>query len=1307
MQAVANLQALGLDPDDNQLMVVNQFVVHEQYGELLRMEVSIFNHPLLTPHNGAALLAARARLEIARHTTANRTPRQIAQDISIRYQLNDGRWVSRRLTRNPNQQNGQSLLKWRRMTPDHILGAIAASQQSSVGLEVDDIELQISLRFDYNNHHVHGDGLCGYIALVCGIARIVQGDKCELVRKRAGQRAEWQASSRRTKALELREKLDLVGPLEMPGGLRTFLDHPDYRAFRILYITRIPGQSDKFREDQVLVGDQYVDEQIFTEKSGAKRTPGKTICLRYFPESEPPHIEEIPFHTFTDDLAVARNRVKNRHTYTCPHCLEMVQDAYNPNRKDQTTWRSHPCIGRRQCELCKISFSPEQFEEHVSAHGTDLVECLGCNVMCFGTACLNQHTRLCQEAPPVCDMCKHQHLPNEGCDWPKCFDCTGKERLKRLRPADVCDHHHFIKKPTRDTKGKNVEHWVFDIETPSEFKDMPPQSKAEQLREDAAQIKKGAVKIFRVGAIRVAQLDGDEEVEIIGMDSMAKFRAWIRDRQWRGKVPTFWSHNGSRFDTRFVIDGFVEDGMPVSHIQGKSIFMGSKAVDVVLGKPAYARFRDFYLHASAPLAALPGMYGIQGVKKGHFPHEFFHVSRFDYEGPMPGIEWYGLGSMKGYCTPFTKLNKKVEYEHDVKAWHEEESRKYVPYTDRPWNLLEQLRSYLADDVRVLKAAMLKHRELMQNVSGLDPLLKPTQASVAMECWRHAHMPEKSVEIPRMMWHAVETAGKWADMETQLNGCYQGGNVNFRQACYRVPTEDRARGVYIGMVDKVSLYPSVMYNRLYPTGTLVPFDFGPENQPSLQWLKQQVGAIKCRMWYPTEKQPPLFPRDRFYVKGKLCHALTETYENAIPRVRTMVKFLACVEQGFEWDQVEWVVTASEPRTDLFNSYIAGFYRIKTKCGGMPDSLGKNPSVEAIVKWCEEEAKASGVDLLKEWSEDMVDNVELQEWTRKWFEDNPGLKGVAKLMLNSLYGKFGEHRIKTSFRFLDTNSEVQDLAEQDPGYQGMYPLGDGFVGEVKNQHSLGVANVNVLIAAHVTDYGMLELNYKLEEMGLNALYHDTDSVTMVWDPAEHGGLSHPITGDHLGQWSDDVGTTTCTWKRPDLFVSIGKKSYALAQTFDFNKEAYERYLADPDMDWFAKRHRGKPWEVFEEECRQVPDAIWDDGERGEVFVEVLKIRMKGVTMNGRNARILTFRHMWGMAQAMMGNEEEIEAGEGTPLEVHYQSWRWNRPASEFTIQDTRKIVKASREHLAGRLTKQGYLYPFGAERFECWKHFEFAN
>lgn len=1298
VQARNNLLLLGLDSD--QLVNVNKHTAEYLLHDRVDFRLDLPFHPNVTPNNGAALLVVRLQDEIRRHANPHLIPREIAQSLRIAYTTNNGSWASRFITLNRFTVPPTTLKRWRRLTPMHLLHTMGMCVQSAEDIDINNIELLATIHYD-NTNPVFGNGLCGYIALACGIDRIKNGAQSELCCKRTGERKERQDRLRESRAKDLQEQLDIRGPLQMPSDLVKFLEHPSFDDYRILYTVHRSGEKPSFLPGQLLCGARWVGA---TNEKGFRK-PGKTICLRYWPDTDPAHVEEISFEQFTKEKAAALDYRKNRNTYDCPHCLEVVQDGYGPKG-----WRFHSCPNKSPCSVCNMPFTSEDLDEHYATPLTDQVECLGCNQLCYGTGCLTMHTRWCNQAPSYCTTCKTQHYLDESCDWPKCPDCNGKKR--RVKPNDLTEHRHYISKPRHNTKGKDVVNWVYDLETLYYYQQDGKQLTAKQAEiERNSTIPKGAVKVFVPWSIRAQPLDSDDPADGVyfeGFDCLSKFRHFVFGG---GKIKVFWAHNGGRFDTRFIMDWFIKDGMQLSTIQDKSILMGNKVVDLVLGKPVVAKFRDFYLHASAPLAALPGMYGISGVKKGHFPHDFSYVDNVEYEGPMPDFEWFDPGGLKAYCTPFTKLDKKKEYEHNMLAWWEEEHRKFVPYTDQLWNFKEQMRLYLEDDVRVLRAAMTEHRKLMKEAAGIDPMLHATQAKVAMESWRTSHMPtEKCVEIPRMIVGG-ENHTKWANMQKQLEGCYQGGNVNLRKVFHRVGPRQRARGVHIAGVDKVSLYPSVMYNRQYPCGDLQHYDFDEFTQPTLEWLKEQVGAIKCRLWWPDTKPPPLFPRDRYAIDGKLCHSLSETAETAISRPRTLIKFLACVEQGYEWDQVEWVVAASDVRKDLFNSYITGMYRIKTKCGGMPDSLSNKPSVDDMLKWAMEEYEASGVDIMEEWSKDRSepdpDKAEFGAWFPAWFEKNPGLKGVAKLMLNSLYGKFGEKRVKTSNKFVDSDLEVQQIAETDPMYQGMFQMGSGFVVQTYGKTTNGIMSVNVLIAAHVTDYGMLELNYKLEEMGEDVLYHDTDSVFMVWDPAKHGGREHPPTGDHLGQWSDDVGTTTTPWKRPDMFVAISPKSYAIAQTFDLSEEAYQRYLADPNLSWFAERHAGKPWEQFYAECEQVPDAIFENEDGSEVFVEVLKIRMKGITMNSRNARLLTFRHMMGMSMAMCGREDEIDEGEGSPLEVHYQSWRWNRPAMEFTVQDTRKVVKGSRQQLKGKLTKGGKLLPFGAERFECWKHLEFVN
>jgi len=46
------------------------------------------------------------------------------------------------------------------------------------------------------------------------------------------------------------------------------------------------------------------------------------------------------------------------------------------------------------------------------------------------------------------------------------------------------------------------------------------------------------------------------------------------------------------------------------------------------------------------LSAFPKTFGITELKKGHFPHFFNTTANWDYEGPLPDMEYYGPDSLK-------------------------------------------------------------------------------------------------------------------------------------------------------------------------------------------------------------------------------------------------------------------------------------------------------------------------------------------------------------------------------------------------------------------------------------------------------------------------------------------------------------------------------------------------------------------------------------------------------------------------------------------------------------------------------------
>jgi len=47
-----------------------------------------------------------------------------------------------------------------------------------------------------------------------------------------------------------------------------------------------------------------------------------------------------------------------------------------------------------------------------------------------------------------------------------------------------------------------------------------------------------------------------------------------------------------------------------------------------------------------PLSAFPKTFGITELKKGHFPHFFNTTENWNYEGPLPDLEFYGPEALK-------------------------------------------------------------------------------------------------------------------------------------------------------------------------------------------------------------------------------------------------------------------------------------------------------------------------------------------------------------------------------------------------------------------------------------------------------------------------------------------------------------------------------------------------------------------------------------------------------------------------------------------------------------------------------------
>ena len=202
----------------------------------------------------------------------------------------------------------------------------------------------------------------------------------------------------------------------------------------------------------------------------------------------------------------------------------------------------------------------------------------------------------------------------------------------------------------------------------------------------------------------------------------------------------------------------------------------------------------------------------------------------------------------------------------------------------------------------------------------------------------------------------------------------------------------------------------------------------------------------------------------------------------------------LEKGYKIDRIYEVWHFKHSSTDLWKGYIRKFLKIK---------------LETSKFTCSEEeyrqkARKFGIEL-----------GELKE--------NPGLRFIAKLCLNSLWGKFGQNPKVKHSEYIDTVSDFYKLILNDKIEQiSLSFLNDSMVYasyETKNEFLKINYNTNIYIACFTSSYARLRLYDMLEKLDRNVCYCDTDSVVYIENKETKETVDQYI-GDGLGQWADEL-------------------------------------------------------------------------------------------------------------------------------------------------------------------------------------------
>jgi len=222
----------------------------------------------------------------------------------------------------------------------------------------------------------------------------------------------------------------------------------------------------------------------------------------------------------------------------------------------------------------------------------------------------------------------------------------------------------------------------------------------------------------------------------------------------------------------------------------------------------------------------------------------------------------------------------------------------------------------------------------------------------------------------------------------------GGRTNAAKLYHQVnPTEK------IYYLDYTGLYPWLNKTACYPKGhpTFI-------SQPGTVDIRRYFGFVKCKILPPHELYPPVLPyHHNGLLTFPLCaKGLEEEMEKPVlqrsatchhtPEERCLIgtwctpELDKAVEMGYEVQYIYEVWHFNERVEGLFEHYVNNWLKLKQEASGWPEWVGNDEDKKQ--QYIRDYHQKEGILL-------NYDNIKY----------NPGLRAVAKIALNSMWGKFG--------------------------------------------------------------------------------------------------------------------------------------------------------------------------------------------------------------------------------------------------------------------------------------------------------------
>ena len=781
---------------------------------------------------------------------------------------------------------------------------------------------------------------------------------------------------------------------------------------------------------------------------------------------------------------VASNRVAG--FFAKDHFCHKCKKCYKKRDTHKCLFKCNMCL-RTDCPVNDIPFLKRKYD----------IQCQDCNRFFCNPICFDNHTKINEKTGlSICDKI-----------W-KCQKCK-KVMIKETFPPEthICgdylcsncnrvvgkDHKcYMMPKPIKESSEKYI---FFDFEA--------------DISDKEHKVMYSVSMYF------------NDDTPIIH-ETIEEFCEWAFRKEHKGY--TFIAHNGRGYDYKFIIRWVFDN----TEWRPFTIFAGQKIMCLSI-KELQIRFIDSLSFLTMPLKAFPKVFGEKELKKGYFPHWFNTKENWNYEGPVPDKEWFKYNSFK-----------EKDRQDFLKWYNQKVAENYV------WNQKREMKEYCISDVDILRKCCIKFRQLYLDVADIDPFCYLTIASVCMAIYKYFYIdtsfPERYSAL-KDKWFLEMKGGnpkkqdpqyridkeafdketrdivfnekkigvfKYEDVEW-FRKAFFGGRTNAVKLLYNF--KEGEEGKYS---DITSLYPTVNFFDEYPKGhfvKLVEDEIDQKKDIKRVEKGEYFGFIDCDVIPPKDLYHPVLPE-----KGeKLVFDLNDKRG-----VWCSNEIKQAVKKGYKIAKIYEIRYFTHTTKCLFKDYVKKFLKIKQESSGYPDWCSSDEDKEKYIK---EYKDRQGIQL---------DKTKIDK--------NSGLRAIAKLCLNSLWGKFGQRTnmkqteiITTKAQFIEiiTNEKYDNINWIELNNNKMEISYD-----IKDKYIENDFNTNIAIACFTTSSARMRLYKALDYLNEQILYFDTDSCVYKYNPQDPTCKRKLQNGDLLGEWTDELEGK----KMIGTFVSGGPKNYS---------------------------------------------------------------------------------------------------------------------------------------------------------------------